>query len=209
MHETVFLVRHGHVEGIDMPHFRGRQHIPLTAAGDRQARQTAALLHRTARVDAVISSPLTRCITTAAAIGEVFGLTPTPDEGLIDRDYGDWQGRPLADVQLTDPARAAAWLADPAADIPNGERLAALAERVTTAFDRLVEQHAAQTVTMVAHDTVNRVILLRALGLGLDRYGTLEQSPGAVSQLRHDGARWVVLSMNETAHLVPTLAGGP
>ena len=203
MRETVFLVRHGHVDGIDRPSFRGRQHLQLTGPGLRQAEQTAAFIHRTARVDAVVSSPLTRCVTTASVIGHAVGLPPIPDEGLIDRDYGDWQGRSLADVQAKDPARAAAWLADPGAEIPNGEPLQALADRVTAAFDRIVSRHAGQAVVVVGHDTVNRVILLRALGLGLEAYGRIGQAPGAVSRLGHDGKNWIVHSMNETAQFAP------
>ena len=207
MHETVFLVRHGHVEGVDVPRFRGREHMQLTEAGLRQARQTAAYLHRIARVESVISSPLTRCITTASAIGQPLGLAPVPVEGLIERDYGDWQGRSLADIQGQDPAHAAAWLEDPTSDVPNGEAFATMAARVAAAFDQIVEQHRAQTFVIVAHETVNRLLLLRALGLGPGCLGCLAQAPGAVSKLCHDGVRWIVDSMNETAHLVPALGG--
>ncbi len=203
MHEDVFLVRHGHVEGIDRPHFRGRQHLQLTAAGVQQAEQTAAYLHRVARIDLVVSSPLTRCVTTAAVIGQPLGLAPVPDEGLIDRDYGDWQGRSFDEVRTDDPAGAAAWQADPTADIPNSEAMRALADRAGAAFDQLVAKHAGRCMVLVAHDTINRALLLRALGLGLDHYRCLRQSPGAVSRLQHDGERWVVESMNQTAHLIP------
>lgn len=204
MSVTVVLVRHGHVEGIDQPRFRGRRHLALTGVGLQQAEQTSAYLRHICRPDMIASSPLTRCVTTAAIIGQPLGLSPLPEEGLIDRDYGDWQGRLETEVEAADSARGAAWRAHPdTAEIPNGESLQAVSDRVGSVVDRLVARHAGGTVVIVGHDTVNRIVLLRALDMPLSQYGRLAQSPSAVSELRFEGERWVLHSMNETAHLVP------
>ena len=201
MHTTIVLVRHGHVEGIDQPRFRGRQHFALTAAGMRQVEQTAALIARRTRLDAVFSSPLTRCITTAAAIGGVQNLPPQPEKDLIDIDFGEWQGRTVDDVLTNDGERARAWFAEPAtAIVPGGETLAALSRRVVEAFDRIVDQHQGGTVVIVGHDTVNRTLLLHALNLGLENYSRIRQDPACVNIVLA-GETLVVSSLNETAHL--------
>lgn len=201
MQTMIILVRHGHVDGIDQPRFRGRQHLALTAAGMRQVEHTAALIARRARLDAVYSSPLTRCITTATTIGNAQGLAPQPDEDLIDLDYGEWQGRSHDDVLAKDGERARAWFADPAtAPIPGGESLHALSCRAISAFKRIVGRHGGGTVAIVGHDTVNRALLLHALGLGLDHYRRLRQDPACVNVLLSDEALQVA-SLNETAHL--------
>lgn len=212
MQTIVLLIRHGHVEGIDQPSFRGRQHLALSTAGTRQVDQTAGLLARRYRLEAVFSSPLTRCITTAATIGRANGLAPQPEEDLIDIDYGEWQGRSHTDVLAQDGERARAWFADPAnAAIPGGERLSAMSQRAVEAFNRIVGRHGGGTVAIVGHDTVNRAILLHALGLDLEHYPRLRQEPACVNVLLV-GNDTIVASLNETAHLdaarQPKVLGG-
>ena len=88
----IILVRHGHVEGISPERFRGRVDLTLTAEGQRQAELTAHRIHATWRPAAVFTSPLGRCRATAAVIATPLGLSPRPLDGLIDIDYGEWQG---------------------------------------------------------------------------------------------------------------------
>src|SRR6516165_5675937 len=88
----IILVRHGHVEGISPERFRGRADLRLTAEGRRQAEATARRIHATWAPVAVYTSPLGRCRATGEAIGEPFGLVPVTCDGLIDIDYGEWQG---------------------------------------------------------------------------------------------------------------------
>lgn len=201
MQTTIVLVRHGHVEGMDQPRFRGRQHFAPTAAGIREVEQTAALIARRTRLDAVFSSPLTRCITTATAIGNAQNLPPQPEQNLIDIDFGEWQGRTYDDVLTQDGERARAWFADPAtAIVPSGETLAALSRRVVGALGRIIGQHQGGTVVIVGHDTVTRTLLLHALGLGLEHYGRIRQAPACVNVLLSSESL-MVASLNETAHL--------
>ena len=88
----IILVRHGHVEGISPERFRGRADLALTPEGLRQAEATARRIEASWTPAALYASPLSRCRTTAEAIGRPFGLTPTPVPGLVDIDYGEWQG---------------------------------------------------------------------------------------------------------------------
>lgn len=208
MHEMFILVRHGLVEGIEQPRFRGRQHLQLTPAGLKQVERSAAVIGQLHRPDAVVTSPLTRCITTAAVIGRATGLAPEPDEGLIDLDYGEWQGRLHSEVREQDRERAEAWFTSPAtATVPGGETLRALSNRAVEAFERIVARSRGRTVVVVAHDTVNRVILLHVLGLPLERYTSLRQDPACLNMLQHDSGTWTVGSINETAYLLPERGG--
>ena len=207
MRVTMIVVRHGHVEGIDIPRFRGRVHLPLTASGLQQAEQTGEYVRRLAPHPAAIySSPLTRCITTATTIGNPLGLAPIPTDGLNDIDYGSWQGRLVSEVAGEEPSAVAKWFEAPAqATIPDGETLHALSDRVHSAVANIVGAHAGDAVIVVGHDSVNRVLLLQALGLSLDRYWRIGQSPCAVSRLEYVDGQWSIESLNETGHLTPTL----
>jgi len=73
--------------------------------------------------------------------------------------------------------------------------------RALSALRDVVDRHPSDTIVLVAHDSVNRVILLHALGLPLSRYWRLGQHPCAINEIDLLGDGSVVLSMNETGHL--------
>lgn len=148
------------------------------------------------------TSPLQRCVQTATLIGKAQQLEPMVAPELNDIDYGAWQGVSHIELARRDPARFAAWMQRPdQVEIPGGESLASVAARVTAFVQNLVVRHAGETVILVSHDSVNRVLLLHALGLPLSRFWRLGQDPCAVNRLSHGSGEWTVHSVNETAHL--------
>jgi len=198
----IILVRHGHVEGISPERYRGRVDLTLTAEGRRQAAVTADRIHATWRPAAVFASPLSRCRATAEAIATPLGLSPRPLDGLIDIDYGQWQGLTPDEVRARWPGLLETWYRAPDwAAIPGGETLQDVLVRALSALRDVVDRHPSDTVVLVAHDSVNRVILLHALGLPLSRYWRLGQHPCAINEIDLLGDGSVVLSMNETGHL--------
>jgi broad specificity phosphatase PhoE len=199
---SIVLVRHGHVEGIDPPRFRGQTDLPLTARGTRQAEKTRDLVAYLPRPAAAYASPLSRCMTTAGIIAQPLSLTVSPMPSFLDIDYGDWQGRLYQEVKQTDPEGFACWFDTPhLAIIPGGETLLQLAERVAETMRGIVARHRGETVLLVGHDTVNRVLLLLALDLPLSRFWHLRQDPCAANIVTHDTGSWRVVSMNEASHL--------
>jgi broad specificity phosphatase PhoE len=198
----LILVRHGRVAGIDPPAFRGRADLPLLEAGLEDAAAARDYVGRLDRASVLFTSPLQRCVQTASIIGEPLGLEPQPIPELSDIDYGRWQGLTYAELAQREPDAFSKWIAQPdLVDIPGGESLRVLAERVAAFCQRLVETHAGQVAIAVGHDSVNRVLLLQALGLPLSRFWRLGQEPCAVNVLAHDGGDWTVCSVNETGHL--------
>ncbi len=199
----IILVRHGHVEGISPERFRGRVDLTLTTEGRRQAEATAHRIHATWRPAAVFTSPLSRSRATAEAIATPLGLTPRPLDGLTDIDYGQWQGLTPDEVRARWPGPFETWYRAPDwAAIPGGETLQDVLVRALSALRDVVDGHPSDTVVLVAHDSVNRVILLHALGLPLSRYWRLGQHPCAINEIDFSGENCAVLSMNQTFHLV-------
>jgi probable phosphoglycerate mutase len=198
----IILVRHGHVEGISPERFRGRADLALTAAGRRQAEATARRIQATWTPVAVYTSPLSRCRATGEAIGRPFGLSPQPIEGLIDIDYGNWQGLTPDEAKSRWPRALDTWYRAPhLAQIPAGETLQGLLSRTVAALREVIERHQTEEVVVVGHDSVNRVLLLHALDLPLSRYWRLGQDPCAINEIefREDG--FTIRSLNETFHL--------
>ena len=198
----VILVRHGHVEGISPERFRGRVDLMLTTEGRRQVEATAHRIYATWRPAAVFTSPLSRSRATAEAIATPLHLTPRPLDGLMDIDYGQWQGLTPDEVRARWPGLLETWRRAPDwAAIPGGETLQDVLVRALSVLRDVVDWHPRDTVVLVAHDSVNRVILLHALGLPLSRYWRLGQHPCAINEIDFSGDDCAVLSMNETWHL--------
>jgi phosphoserine phosphatase len=198
----LILLRHGHVDWHDPERFRGRAELALSDLGRRQARAAALAVATTWKPDAVYTSPLGRCRDTAAAIAAPFRLAVQPVEALADIDYGAWQGLTWEEAAAQWPAEIERWRRAPhLASIPGGETLAALVSRTSAAFYDLLRRHPAETLVIISHDSVNRVLLLQVLELPLSRYWHLRQDPCGLSTLSFDNDSFVVRSVNETGHL--------
>ena len=198
----IILVRHGHVEGISPERFRGRADLELTQLGRRQAEETAARIAASWTPAALYSSPLSRCRVTGEAIGRRFGLTPAPLPELIDIDYGEWQGLTPDEVRRKSSEALATWYRSPQwAAIPGGESLQEALTRVVAALRNVIAGHPEETVVLVGHDSINRVILLHALDLPLSRYWRLGQDPCAINEIDFSEGQFTVRSINGTDHL--------
>lgn len=198
---TIILVRHGHVEGIQPPRFRGRAELPLTALGERQAKALRDRIAVEWAPEAVYSSPMGRCLHTATILAQPFHLTVESMAALNDIDYGAWQGLSDDEVRPRWPEELARWRHTPhLVTIPGGESLQDLATRTVSALYSTLRAHRDRTTVVVAHDSVNRVLLLHALDLPRARYWSIRQAPCALNVLEHESGRFVLHTINETGH---------
>jgi phosphoserine phosphatase len=202
----IILVRHGHVEGISPPRFRGRTEVPLTELGMRQARETARRIGGSWRPAAIYTSPMGRCVATGQAIREEVGVSHQSLDGLNDLDYGAWQWRTYDEIQAEAPRLFAVWRTTPHMfRFPNGDSLQDLVARAADALRFVLDRHPKQVVVMVGHDSVNRALLLQLLDQPLSAYWRLVQDPCAISEIDITEAHPRVLRVNETQHLAEIL----
>jgi broad specificity phosphatase PhoE len=202
MATTLLLVRHGQTEWNRNERFRGRYDVELNAHGLEQAKKTAERIAKSWKPAVVYSSPLKRALRTAKAIAQQFALDVIPSSGLIDIDYGAWQGLTPAEVSNQWPEQYDAWLNHPEkAEIPGGERLAAVRGRAMSFLSEIAETHNGQTIALVSHTVVNRVILLSILGAGIGGFWRLGQDPCAINVIQHEQPNFMVQSVNDTCHL--------
>jgi broad specificity phosphatase PhoE len=198
----IILVRHGHVDWLMPERFRGRAELPLSSRGRRQAVVAAGYIAASWKPDAVYTSPLGRCRETGAAIAAPFRLEPHPIDGLSDIDYGEWQGLTRDQAKEHWPDETELWFRVPhLTAIPGGETLAVVLSRASAALRDVLRHHPDQTVVLVGHDSVNRVLLLFTLELPLSRYWHLRQDPCGINELIFDNGSFVVGSINQTQHL--------
>jgi broad specificity phosphatase PhoE len=198
----LILVRHGHVEGISPERFRGRAELPLTELGRREAEITARRIAATWRPAAIYTSPMGRCIETGMAIGKPFGLSSSAMPGFNDIDYGDWQGLTTDEARGRWPGELDTWYRHPDwAAIPHGETLQQVLARAVAALREVIRHHPDDTIVLVAHDSVNRVLLLHALELPLSRYWRFKQNPCCINELDLSADGFTILGINQTDHL--------
>ncbi len=203
--QIVVLVRHGETDWNRIERFRGRYDVPLNQTGLEQAEATAARIAEDLRPAEILTSPLSRAFRTAEAIARKTGLAPRPCRGLMDIDYGEWQGLTPGEVGIRWPGELKAWYENPqVARIPGGETLTGVQERALTAVREACARRpggSSGRIVMVGHTVVNRLILLGVLGSPLDRFWRLRQDPCAINLLEYDGLSFTAAAVNDTCHL--------
>ncbi len=195
------LVRHGQTEWNRVERFRGRADLSLNETGFKQAELAAAKL-KSCQVAAIYSSPMKRALQTAEPIARSLNLPVQPLEGLIDIDFGSFQGLSAEEAAKVDKKLLDDWVERPhLANFPKGENLDIVRQRVLAAVAELEKKHRDQTVILVSHTVVCRVLLCAMLGLDNSHFWQVKQDVNAINifELR-DGAPLVTL-VNDTCHL--------
>lgn len=187
----LILVRHGRTDANRNGLLLGRLDVALDAAGEAQAAAVAGAVGPVARV---VSSPLARARSTAAA----FGLPVDVDGRWIELDYGRLDGTPLRDVP---PERWAAWRGDPAWRPDGGESLAELGERVRQACDDLVDEARERDVVVVSHVSPIKAAVAWAMGVGDEVAWRLHLSPASITRIGVGALGPSLHGFNDVAHL--------
>jgi broad specificity phosphatase PhoE len=201
----IILVRHGETEWNRQEIFRGRADIELSEAGAKQAELLAQYLSQV-KIAAIYSSPLRRALKTAEAIASYHSLKVKTTSGLIDLDYGKWQGLPHQEVTASYQELYAAWLKNPhRVKIPGGESLGHVRRRAIGVVDRVIGQHVG-TVVLVSHRVVNKVLICALLGLDNSHFWNIRQDVGAITTFTYENDRFTLTRHNDTSFLkaIPT-----
>jgi broad specificity phosphatase PhoE len=199
---TIILVRHGQTEWNRVERFRGRVDVPLNATGLAQAGASGERVAAKWTPVAVYSSPLSRAVKTAEAIARHFDLQVQIHPGLADIDYGAWQGLSPVEACQRWPEMTDAWYNQPhLARIPDGETLDELRQRAMETVRELVARHAGETIVLVGHTVINRIILLAVLGLGNERFWRIRQDTCAINVFETNEDDFTLISLNDTCHL--------
>lgn len=199
---TIVLTRHGNVEGIQPPRFRGREPLSLSEQGLAEAKMTAHRIASSWRPAAIYTSSSERCTATAAVIAEACHIEPLASESLNDLHYGDWQWKTHDEVKEVWPRLFERWLSLPhLVRFPNGESLQDVVLRSSDAFRTVVESFPDDTVVLVGHESVNRALLLQLLDQPLSAYWRVAQNPCALNVIEYKNGAIRVLSINDTNHI--------
>ncbi len=205
----LFLVRHAPTAASQEGRNLGQaSDPPLSVAGRRRAGRLAEVI--AAEVGGlspsalrVVTSPALRCRQTADAISAVLPGVPKvePEAGLLEIDYGAWEGLTADECSARDPRLRAAWDADPfATRIPGGESGADVAARAFPILEGIriwIAGDATRCAVVVAHNHVNRLWLTHLFGWPMADYRRrLAQDPAGYSLIGFDGGVPLVRRLN-------------
>jgi probable phosphoglycerate mutase len=200
----VLLARHGETPWNAEGRYQGQEDIALSAIGEAQARALGGRL-RELDIARAVASPLSRARRTAEfALGDRADRL-TIDDGLMEIGHGEWEGLLASEIHQRDPERLRAWRETPdAVQMPGkgGESLQQVFDRAWPALVRAGEGlDAGDTLLVVAHDAVNRVILCHLLGIPFGRLWTFRQAPTTLNLLEGDSvAQLEVVRLNDCSH---------
>jgi len=201
----LYLARHAQTASSAVDSFNGQRELPLTDHGREQARKLGQRLGGV-RWAAVYRSPLGRTAETAALVAP--GIEATIVRGLIEIDYGGWEGLSPEQARALNPGRYKAWVADPAATSPTGgETAAQVAERALAALEEIRSRHedSPLPVLAVSHKATLRILGAALTGAPISKYRTRwSQDECALNLVElRAGKEPFVRLWNDTAHLGP------
>ncbi|MEV6169608.1 bifunctional RNase H/acid phosphatase [Streptomyces sp. NPDC051954] len=202
---TFVLLRHGETPLTPQKRFSGSGGTDpsLSDVGREQAERAGAALAQRGTIQAVVASPLARTRETAGIVAARLGLDVAIEDGLIETDFGAWEGLTFAEVQERHPDDLTAWLASPDAQpTGGGESFAATGIRIAATRDKLVAAYAGRTVLLVTHVTPIKTFVRLALGAPPESLFRMELSAASLSAVAYyaDGNASVRL-LNDTSHL--------
>lgn len=150
----IYLIRHGETTANQARVFSGQTDVALTEKGRAQAQQVNEALEEVT-IDHAYCSNLTRAKDTCDIILGNRMIEKNIVSAFQERHFGDLENRNimevLAEAEKKFPEKKDDILT---LDVPNGETLEQVSERVMPAFYEMVNQHGKnsdQTILLVAH----------------------------------------------------------
>jgi broad specificity phosphatase PhoE len=200
----LYLVRHGATEANEQIPYILQGHaidLPLSATGEKQARELAGFL-RQFPIRKVFSSSMVRARQTAEAIANELGVTAEVVDDLQECDVGIWEGLDWETIRQRYPEEHARFVANPA-DAPylGGESYGDVLRRVRPVVERLLEENAGESFAVVAHNVVNRAVLADLMGLDLRLAPKIAQGNGCVNLICRRAGRAELITLNAIFHI--------
>lgn len=204
MATTLLLVRHGENDWVTSNKLAGRTPgVHLNDTGRAQSRRLAGRLVAWP-IAAVYSSPLERCVETAEILAKPHHLPVELVEGLLETDYGEWQGQEIEDLTKRDLWKVIQ--ATPSfARFPGGESMLTMQQRMLVSLREIVDAHPDQTVLVCSHADLIKSAVSHYSGAPFDLFQRIIIGPGSVSIVHFGAYGPHVLRVNDTGELKPSL----
>ena len=194
LEKTIYLVRHGEVlarPGV----FLGTTDVGLNDDGKLQSDWLADRL-ATAPLDRCFCSPLLRAQQTVLGIAENQGITIETQAALREIDFGHWEERTFAEIEVAEPHNAQNWCHNPLEfSFPQGDSVVAFMQRVQTYFQWLINCDG-EHLLLVTHGGVIRILLTFLLQLEPERQSMFDVARGSLSTVKIYDTNAILTGLN-------------
>ena len=187
----IVLLRHGETEWSRDRRHTSHTDLPLTPHG-REHALLAGRRFADRDLRLVLVSPRARAQETARLAG--LGGRAVVDDDLVERGYGDYEGRTADEIREEHPGWDV-WQSP----IPGGEQLHAAGERADRVISRALG--AQGDVAIIAHGHILRILAARWISLPAEAGGALALETGGLCLLGFERERRVIRRWNDTGHL--------
>lgn len=206
---TIYLIRHGEIEGAALRRCIGRMDVPLSEKGYEEAHQAGKWLAGKLTDFSLWSSPLIRCTETARAIQAETGCASLHIENdLVEMDSGAWDGMTFAEIQERFPKE----YEERGNNLihyqtPDGESFFDAGNRFLGALQKILsaEDGISIPLVIVAHSGVIRSALCHLGAWSFDYMLCIPQPNGGATILKaekNQGKPWQLLPTEEIG--IPT-----
>lgn len=159
----------------------GRLDVGLSEAGRAQIHGRMSLLLSLAP-DVIYTSTSTRATESATEVEGPLKLQAQAVPELCEIDFGAFEGLSYTEVEKQFPQEFRQWMECPTdSKFPGGESFLDLKRRAISFQQSLLPKHRNQTVLIISHAGVNRVLLADALGLPDRQIFRIDQRHAGVS----------------------------
>jgi alpha-ribazole phosphatase len=193
---SLWLLRHGEPVAETRGCCYGALDVELSPEGVRQAELVNAAL-RTQPLAVIYSSPRRRCLQGARILAIERSCPVETIDAIEELNFGEFEGRSYEEIAAEYPDLFQQWMAQPTKfHFPGGESLEQMWKRVTNAARILRERHTGESIAIVTHGGVIRILLAEALGLPPGNIFRIGQCYGAINIIRYFGEASVVDLVN-------------
>lgn len=155
----LWLIRHGEPAEEARHRCYGSLDVGLSETGRAQMAQVAEYL-KTEPVAAIYTSPRSRALESARILAAVPSCPIEIVADLREIDFGDFEGLPYDEIAARYPDIYRQWMEKPTeVRFPNGEIFSEMRDRVLRAFETIQRERKGQTVAIVSHGGVNRILI--------------------------------------------------
>lgn len=197
----LLLVRHANTKGNSAERFWGQTDVELSKAGIRDAEKLRDRL-ATEKIDVIYTSQLRRASLTAQIIASRHQTDIIICPELLEINFGEAEGLTFKEIGERYPELIKIW---PTRDLtfryPGGESLGDINSRVIKFLDRLGKHAAEETILIVAHSGILRLLICHLLKLDPLNARKLRTDLASLSIIETYSQLALLTLLNDTSHL--------
>ena len=193
----LLLIRHGENDFVGKRLAGRLPDVHLNPKGRQQAESIAASLNHES-IKAIFSSPMERTQETAEPLARSLGLPVSTDAGLMEIDFGDWQGKSISALK-----RLKLWqlVQNKPSQVrfPNGESFNEAQSRMVSALENINNQFGEKDrVACFSHCDTIKLAIAYFLNMPLDSFQRIVVNTASISRIQFIKGSAILLQTNQT-----------